>query len=797
MRKIDYKALFFYVLSRWYFPLLGLVIGWGAARLYLRYQENVYTVSATLQFKAQASSKTLGGLELFTRPTNMSDEIHLIRSHDMISRVIANLDFDVSYYHKGDIRVTEFYKNAPFKVVLDSSSFQIAGRPFFITILGPNEYRLEADLSSGTVVDIKNKTNEGVSAPEKINKVFRFGEPLKMANLSFTIYLQQPNYNKTEGSLYFMINRHDLLTNSYKNKLAISPVSRGSSILRLSMSGPLVQKNIDFLNMLNEVCIQEGLNEKNRIATNTIAFIDEQLRRVSDSLRTAERQIENFRSKYNYQESSRGMESVIARLEDLENEKASLQMKTEYYTYVLQYMRDNKDMKEIVAPSSIGIEDAILSNLINELIKLKSERAVLIQGTSEKNPYIRELDRKIGTTTETLHENVANILKVSDIPIRNINDRIRQLEKSLSGMPEQDRLWLDIQRKFNLNNHLYNFLLEKRAEAGITKASSSPDHAVVEKASWLNAYQIAPNSSGIYNMAMLLGFALPAGIIALIYLLNDRIKSKEDLLSMVDLPLLGVVGHKMMMSNLVVMERPKSAIAEAFRSIRVNLSYLASENSSKLVVVTSSISGEGKTFFSTNLANVIAISNKRTLLIGADLRKPKIFSDLGLENTEGLSLFLAGKAGIEDIINKTSIDNFDIIAAGPVPPNPAELLAGKRMDGLLAELKTRYDYIIVDTPPVGLVADGLHVMSQADITIYLVRHNYTRYKMLDKVIGLHRDGNVRNLNLVMNDMDFEAAGRYGYGGGYGYYSGYGYYDEDGRSTSSWYSEISRKVFSKK
>lgn len=774
------KGIIFRVLSKWYLFILGVAIAIGIAKIYLRYQDNIFNVSSTLHFKTGSNNtyRNLGGMDLFASRTSLGDEIHVIRSFDMISKVIKELDFDVSYFHQGDIRRVEFYKNAPFRVVLDTSSYQLAGFPFNITILNGNEYRIQANFGSADIVDVTRNTIEGKAKGGSINKVLKFGEPFKMENLAFTIYLADPYYKQPVGQLFFYINNPEHLSNNYKNRLSISPIYKGSNILKLSVSGPLVEKDIDFLNMAMQVYIRDGLENKNTIATNTISFIDSQLEKISDSLRRNERQIEDFRTRFNYKGSQQGLDKAVDKLDQLESEKAEMFMKLEYYQYVLDYIKNNKDLKQIVAPSSIGIEDGILSGLIKDLILLQTEKAILTESTSDKNPYIKDLDKKIKTTTETLYENVHNILKVSNIPIKNINGRIHEIEKSLSSLPEKDRLWLDIQRKFNLNNHLYNFLLERRAEAGITKASTKPDHEVVEKASWRSAHQVAPNTGSVYNLAVLLGLLVPLALVMGLEYLNDKIQSKEDLLNRTNIPILGVIGHKNMSSNLVVAEKPKSGIAEAFRSVRMNLSYLASQKKSKVIVISSSVSGEGKTFFSVNLSNIIAVSNKKTLLIGGDLRKPKIYDDFNLSNLKGLSTYLSHKASLKEIINKTDIENFDIITSGPIPPNPAELLGSEMMVDLLQELKNIYEYIIIDTPPIGLVADGFDLMKHADINLYIVRHKYTRYKMLERINLINEEGKAKNLGIIINDLNINDAKYYGYGNSYGYYYASGYYEQD-------------------
>ena len=264
--------------------------------------------------------------------------------------------------------------------------------------------------------------------------------------------------------------------------------------------------------------------------------------------------------------------------------------------------------------------------------------------------------------------------------------------------------------------------------------------------------------------------------------------------SITDIPILGIVGHSQIKSNLIVLDKPKSGISESFRSIRINLSYIAPDKEKKVIAITSSISGEGKTFCSINLASIIALSGKKTLLMGADLRKPKIYDDFGLSNLKGISTYLAKKSTISEIINKTRIENLDIILSGAVPPNPADLLGSARMGELMDELKLKYDYIILDTPPIGLVADSFLLFKYSDVNIYIVRHNYTEARLLEKIDGFYDEGKIENLSIIINDLYAKDA-KYGYGYeyGYGYYSGYGYYEEEDSNKNTWYNKILRKI----
>ncbi|WMJ73258.1 polysaccharide biosynthesis tyrosine autokinase [Cytophagaceae bacterium ABcell3] len=770
---IDYKQLGMRFASRWYVFVISLAISYGLCELYLRYQENVYQVNSKLLIKDDGKNmRGLGGLDMFGDQKNLHNEIGIIRSFDMMYRVMSELDFDISYYHEGKILTNELYKDAPFRVVPDSGSPQIIQVPFYITILSANTFVLEAEAPNGASLhNLETQQSEGRLEPFTLKKKCTFGEPVSLENTSFTVYLKNPYYQQGDGKNYFYINDRNRLAHQYKNRLQVGPASKESSIINLAVSGPALKKEIDFVNKVAEVYLQSGYDEKVQIASSTISFIDDQITQVSAALKNAEGEMEDFRASHRVMNLGATAEEAYAKLERFENEKSNVLLELKYYDYIQDYVRSNKDMREVVVPSAIGIADPVLNKLIGELIQYKAERTQLEETSTEKNPYLRALDRKIDYTMKSLEESIKNVINGTRVTLKDLNTRITSIERTVNSLPKTERMLLDIQRRFNLNDHLYNFLLERKAEAGITKASTQIDHKILEKASLLNSFKIAPKEDSIKIAFFSLAFLLPIIGIFLRDFLNDKIQSREDIENNTEIPVLGTVGHSRKDSQLVVHEQPKSAIAEAFRSIRVNMQYLG--KGQKVIAITSTISGEGKTFTSMNLASVFAISGKKTVLIGGDLRKPRIHQDFKLSNDIGLSTFLAGKAALEEIIHPTGVDCLDIICSGPVPPNPGDLLQVPRMEGLIEALKKSYDHIIIDTPPVGLVADALLLMRYSDVNLYIVRHKYTAKKMLEKVDTLHAEGKLDNVSIIINDL-CERDARYGYGYSYGYYTNYGY-----------------------
>jgi len=784
---IDVKAYLAKFWSKWYWFLITWAVAFAIAKVYLRYQRPMYYVHGTVLVNGQNSyERNLGGLGLFSGGTNLIDEISIVKSYDLIMKTLLKLpEFGITYMHKGDVNDMEWYENTPIRVVLDSSSFQLVGLPFHVTVLPGNRYRIQAQATQASLYDTRLNTIEGVKTNLWIQEEGEFGKLHKGEYFSFTLFLQNLSYKDEESRFYFYLTNRISQAQQYKNRLQVSPLSDKASILKMALGGPVLRKDIDFINAHMRTYVEHELEEKNRIAESTLGFINQQLQEIAGTLEKTESAMEKFRAQAGIVDFSTATGTIATKLQTLEESKGAIQLRLSYYAYIREYIEANKELTNMAVPSAIGIADPVFSGLLSQLVTMKTERMQLLTSTSVSNPYVKDLDAKIRIATSSLLESITNVIKGEELTLRDLNRRIAEAESKLGHLTGSERDFLDIQRNLNLNNHLYNFLLEKRAEAGITKASNRPSHSIIDEARMLSAVQTGPNTKLYYNIALMIGLFLPIGIILLMDFLNDKIKSKEDLQRASSLPILGIVGHcaEKEFTNLVVAEKPKSNIAEAMRAIRMDIAYLVPDKERKIITVTSSISGEGKTFLSMNMATIYAISGKKVLLIGADLRKPKIYNDFKIGNTLGLSTYLSGRATVTQIINATFVENLDLVVAGPVPPNPAELLASPAMTDLLADLIRTYEVIIVDTPPVGLVADAFSLMVSSDVNLYVVRHNYTRTAMLDKVNELYQNGKLKNMSLVVNDYSGGRETGYGYGYSYGY--GYGDYMKEEKSRSLW------------
>lgn len=784
---IDIKSMILKNIHHWKLFAVSFFVFMTIALLYNRYYPKTYSASTSILVSDDNSYNSpdiLGDLQLFGDNVNINNEKGILKSFSLVKRTLKKSGDQISYHYSGRLRSIDIFDNSPFKIYIDYDHQQLINTKFFISILSEDEFLIRVEGSSDNFFDLKNEnyikkfTKEEFTYEEK----FSFNEWVESEFFKFRVEKNNFDLFKNLGwdSYFFNIYSLDELTKRFQKRISINEMEKDASLLKVSLSGNNPSKITQFLDIYSEQYLQIGLDEKNKIALNTISFINDQLLTISDSLSSIEAKLENFKLDNPKIALSQKDYGTFFQLEELEREKAVIELNNKYYLSLKSYLLKNDDIKNIVAPSAMGINDPLLNTLINELSKLYSEIEVITINTKEKHPAYQSLLTKIKNTKLKLLENIENIINSSEISLNDINDRILNYDEIINNLPKNERLLVNIQRKYNINESTYNFLLEKRAEAAIAKAGNVADHQIVDKARLDSREPIYPKTKIVFAFALFIAFILPLSYVILTNIFNDKIFDYKDLEKSTDLPIIGSILHNEKNTNLVAIKNPKSSISEAFRSIRTNIQYLASDKDKKIICLTSSISGEGKTFCSMNLASIFALTGNKTILIGADMRKPKIFDDFNLKNEEGLSTLLIKNAKLKDVIQQTAIDDLDVILSGPTPPNPSELLEKKEMIELIQNLQKDYKFIIMDTPPVGLVTDGLILMKHSDVNLFIVRQAYTTKKMINKIDDLFNEKNIKNLNLIINDVNFNSR-NYGYDYGYGYGSfGYGYYEEDSK-----------------
>ncbi|MDB5273812.1 MAG: wzc [Chitinophagaceae bacterium] len=763
----DYRDALRIVIRYWYLFVISLVVIIPLGNLYLKYVKPMYNIKTTVLIKDQKNKQIMDDiLSEYKLETdrNIYNEIEILKSYKLIGKVIHSLDFDISYYAKGNIRELETYGNAPYHVQLDTTFHNPENTKFVIVFHNDSTYTISSE---------KKGSFNGV-----------LGEPLRNDLISLTVY-KTAFFNSTlfgdSPQYYFIINNLDNLINYYVNSISIELANRNASIIAISTNGLVYEKEIDFLSKLTETYLNDELENKNRVINNTIIFIDELLLEISDSLKGAEHQLERFRREEKVVDIEAASISVYEQIKKLEEERAILLVKDRYYKYLQDYINNNYDITKIVAPSLMGIEEPMLNKLVEELYMLNSSQATLKFSAKEKNPTYGILELKIKNARKALVENIRNVLVSSEILLDDNANRLAQARSVVMMLPGKEMSLTKIKRKFNLNDNIYNYLLQKRTDASITKAANTPDNMVVNEA-YLTG-RISPDEKKIHFLSVLIALLLPSLFVGFKILMNNRVSSKEMIIARTNVPIIGIVGHYSGQAIHPLIEAPKSSFAESIRSLRVNLKYLATQKKNKIIGVTSTISGEGKTFFALNLATSIAISNAKVLIIGADMRKPKLHINLNMSNEKGLSNYLINNATLEEIIFSTTVANLDFIPSGPVPPNPTELLESESLKLLIDKVSEKYDYVIIDAAPVGLVADYYLLAKYTDANLYMVRHDYTKTMMIDDLNKLYSDNKLKDLFIVFNDLGNNGSygygyGSYGYGGySYGYGESHGYYDE--------------------
>lgn len=800
---IDLRKLFNYVIGNIHWFILSAILGVGIAYTVTRYATRIYSIYTTVLIEDDAKGSSLlgknvggsldmlSGFGMYPSLENFENQSLILQSYSQIRRTIDMLNFEVSYNIQGRLSKREIYKEAPFEVIYIKDHPQLLGAKFSLSIQNDGTLNLTLKAENNVLFNYQ-KDAFLYSVPFFEYKVnIKPGELVQTDYFNFYIKIKD-NFNPdATNNYYFYFNSPHHLTLAYQSKITLEPMSKGSSMIKISLLDNNPQKAIDFLNQLTKEYLQRNLDKKNELAVNTITFIDNQLDTISKSLNIAENALQNFRSKNKVIDLSFQSQQVFEQLQNFENQRMQLKMQTQYYQYLLDYIDKNQDVESVLAPSAMGVQDPLLNQLILEINQLSVEKSSLtnIKKGADLMP-LQRLDAQIRNAKANIAENASNLVKSSSLSLKEIDKRIDELTSKLNDLPETERELFGIKRRFELNDNLYTYLLERRAEAQIAKASNSPDNEIIDRAMIAgNGAPVKPKSKINYIIGLMLGLMIPAVIIFLREYFNMKVDSPDTVKKITNRPIIGFIPNSGDNSDMSIFDDPDSPWAEAFRIVRTKLHFITKEKKNPVIMITSSIPGEGKSFIAINMASATALTGKKTLLVGFDLRRPQIAQRFKLDKNIGVTNYLIGDATIDEIIQKTQEPNLDIIASGIIPPNPAELIADDKTGVLLEELKKKYDFIIIDSAPMSPVSDSHHLSKLVDATIFVVRDKYTHKHALEASLEEVKNMQVENLSILMNDIQlnrkrygsnygYSYGYRYGYKYGYGY--GYGYYNDKGK-----------------
>ena len=785
---VDIKQLIFLFLNHWYLFLIGAVVALVAGFLINRYKPNVYQTTGTVLIKDAHSAYDATAIMTngsFSGYQNVDNEMAILRSYTLKDRAVRKMNIEVTYMEKGRVATSELYKASPFTVEFDRAVPQAVGLEYSIVSLGEDTIVLHATSEGYNKYDfiLSQIVQSSSAAKVDVTTKCKQGEMVDNGYNRFRIVLND-NYRPgidDNRKLSFWLNSYASLVRQ-NGSFSVSTTSKQSSVIAVTSSGYNAKKIVDFTNTLMNEYVSRGLEKKNVVSENTIEFIDNELEGIQESLSSAESDLKDFREQNDVMNLDVQANQVYNNLRALEKERAEMGVNVKIYKRLQDYIKVQiNDPENLAIPSTMGINDPLLNQLARDLVTLAQTKATKLLTQTEQHPEIIKLNEQIVTTKRALLENVNNIVDNAQMSLNEIDRRIAVLEGESRRLPDKQQQLLNYQRNFKFSEDTYKYLMQRRAEAQILKASNTPDNEILDIARQERTTKISPRTSMNYLIALIIGLLVPALFLFLKNYFNVSITDRKDVEKLTRFPIVGQVAQTSDTNPLVVINSPKSPIAESFRSIRTNIEFLTQGKSKSTILVTGDMQSIGKTFNSINIASIYAFYGKKTVLLGFDMRKPKLFQEFGLNNNVGISSFLSNRESFDNIIQTASmVSNLDVITSGPIPPNPAELIASEKCDEFFKLLKEKYDYIIIDTPPLGLVTDAFLLMRFADVKLFIVRQGVTNKNIFGSIIKDLEDRGI-DASIVINGIQTNKGyygkryGSYRYGYGYAYGYGYGRY----------------------
>jgi capsular exopolysaccharide synthesis family protein len=769
-KEFDSSRFFSKILKHWPYLLLSLGIFLIAAFVYNKSTAPVYQVASKFFVKEQQIHPDIldltgvGRTHMEAPPQKIANESIFLVSRPMAEKTIDALKMDVDYFQPGFLVDTELFKNSPIVVEVDWDHAQAVGDKIEISWSDVKTYQLKFNNSDYFKYNPSDESWEELNLSNYPTKKLNFGQWVQMPHARIKVNLVNA---VPEGKINVQLRPKKELIASYtgENNIEVWPVQQMSSVLGINLTTSHPRKGSEYLNTLMELYLKEELEERNLMSKNTVHFIDQQISGISDTLSFFENRLENFRSSNRTLNISSESQTVYTEITELERQLAQEKYNNQYYRSMQQYL-SREDYSQIILPSGIGIDDPVLNGLITELVTLQNEKSRLLNSQTEASPRVKDATNKIRNTHQSLAELLKNMVANSDRLVANLEQRVGRISQQFSRLPVTEQNLLKIQREFTLNESIYNFLLQRRAEAAIALASNSSFNKIVEYAD----PDVLPNRLRdiiVYVLAGTLGLILPVVVILLLGAIDNRIKDAKEFEELVDVPMLAKIGKAPSPYPLSLFAEPRSILAENFRFLKTNISFIAPQTSSFTLAVSSSVSSEGKTFTAINLASIYSMNNKKTVLVGCDMFKSKSLGVFNLEGKNGLSNFLSSQVdNISQVIQPTKYHNLDVVISGSLPPNPSELLGHDRFDLFLRQLKQTYDVIILDTPPVGLISQSLEIMKKVDLTLYVFRYNYSEKSFIDDLNAIKSKNGLNNLYAVLNDVDEREMVYRGYHAGY-------------------------------
>jgi capsular exopolysaccharide synthesis family protein len=779
-QEVNLKLFLQKVYNHKWFLILSICTCVAIAFAYILVATPKYQASTSILIDPSGNNRVLGGskyieggVSLIEMEKNLYNEIGIIKSFSLIRQTVEDLGFNISYYSKNWLKIREHYKYFPFEITLLENEAQIINVPFEVEILDNNKFKLSIEVTKFNVLNPSNGITREVKRDLVYSQIFSFGEEVKHEYFNFIV--KKPNYKVNiedfnELELGFMVQNLDAVANSYLSNLEVNNIDIQASIFKITTQGPVINKEIDFLKRLTENYVQNKLVSRNETASVKETFIRNQLRIISDSLSKAELDLEKYKKDKRALNLGETATNALDRTSDIEMEMAKIRLNIKYYNSLIENVEANRDKEDFIIPTSVDIEDPLINESIIELKNLYAERSKKRNFVTESNQEMRILNEQIKASTGLLLSNLRNAVKSSEFALERAYSQLSDYDGVIKSLPERENQLLNIQRQSTLYENLFNYLSQELAKAGIARAENISDTRVLDTARMAGDGPVAPQKMLLLVLAAIIGTIIPLAWMIL-FASNDVIENSTQITANTHISLIAnITKHDMNSKN-----RSSSIslwkVKESFRNLSANLQFIRPKKKCCVIGITSIVPKEGKTFCAINLGITFAETGLKTLIIDADFRNPSPVEGIKDIKGKGLSSYLQGDIGnLNDIIYPYSkLKNLKFIPTSVIEgDNIHELLSGEKMKSVIHELSQVYDYIILDTPPVGLVSDFLLFRDEIDINLFVVRRNLAKIGFLKDFEKLIPRDKKKKSYIIFNDaMDKKHRYGYGYGQMYG------------------------------
>jgi len=749
--EIDLKELFATIYKYKFSIILITIITTLIAAAYIYFKPDIYKAETTIEISSK-SKPSLGddilSAALSSGAQDISTEIEIIKSRFVNKLALKNVDFIKHYYGVKNLKKIELYKNTPLDVNI-TKGYNI-------------EFIIKPTSSNKFILEVKKTKDENGTEWDFYREV-KFGELIKDKHFNLTVNkIAKLDYDEYR----FLAKDPKYIADEVRKNLQVSQASKKASIIKIALEDNVRLRATEYVNAVANAYLKQSIERKTIEATKKLDFIDNQLKQITKSLQTSAKDLEEFKKSSNTVSISSKADIVIQRSAELEVQLADVSLKRKIIESLYNDVKSGKGL-ESISIVGMGNDGSSIISMVKNLQDAIIKRKILLQDFTTAHPEVIKVSNTITQLKHSILKTLKNMLILMKEKETLLKNSIAKEKKQIEKLPENERVLSNLKRQFLANEKIYSYLIEKRSEVAIAKAATINKNRVLDNAI-LPRKPIKPKRKLVIIVGLIVGLILGIFIAFLRAFLSNKIESKHDIEKATTVPIVANIPFiKDDANSLVVLKSPKSMIAEAFRAFRTNIQFMVQKERSYVISLTSTISGEGKTTVSMNLAGIISITNKRVILLHLDMRKPTLHEKFKLPNSKGLSTLLVGKDSLDEVIHTTECKNLDVIVSGPIPPNPSELLESEEFKNVILELRERYDVVILDTPPIGLVTDARLVLDMSDISLYVVRDRYSKKEFLDIVNRLKHDG-VKGLGIVYNSIKSSSQG-YGYGNGYGYY----------------------------